>query len=56
MRGFRCVAVDGLLAMVAAGAAAAEVTYRGEWRCEALPSANLGPSRAEASAIGVARG
>lgn len=52
MRVSRCVPTAVLLAAVASGdTAAAEVTYRGEWRCEALPSANLGPSRAEAFAI-----
>jgi hypothetical protein len=52
MRVSRCVPAAVLLAAIASGAAsAAEISYRGEWRCEALPSANLGPSRAEAFAI-----
>ena len=52
MRVSRCVLTAVLLAAVASGAAsAAEMSYRGEWRCETLPSANLGASRAEAFAV-----
>jgi hypothetical protein len=51
MRTFRCVVVVGLLAIGAAGGAAAEMTYRGEWRCEALPAANLPALRADAYAL-----
>jgi hypothetical protein len=51
MRKFRCVVVVGLLAIGAAGGAAAEMTYRGEWRCEALPAANLAALRADAYAL-----
>lgn len=51
MRFSRCVPALLLVSAAPGDVAAAEVMYRGDWRCEALPSANLGASRADAFAV-----
>ncbi|WP_333671313.1 hypothetical protein [Elioraea tepidiphila] len=48
----RIVTVAALLMVAVPGISpAAEISYRGDWRCEALPSANLSAVRADAMAL-----